>query len=415
MSKNDNGIASMYERIPAVAALNKAPGFDPVKLLRLTVSQKTKEPVMKLDLPYKKLWFRLLYPNGRIKLKALRVTEQMAIFEAQIFLDRTDPEPISSFTASCARENSPNGRYVEDAQEEATDEALSAAGFGLQFADISMTSQHRRFGSEIPIGDASVQQVPARVTPAAGTVKPSQTETPVQKAERPAMQKPAPTVAAKQPVIAQPVTAQPNTVRKHAGTTAAPSVPTRAVPQARQAAAAVQKQTAPVQNPDQANVVRSVPQVIESAPTAVENVAPKHTAAVQQTVTAAKAVPVAEQKDLHTQKALEILQGSSNAEPVNVAKEPPTIPAEPVVEPSAPASYDASTPVEQIMQVMTLEQARSVKIEAGIFAGKTLGEIADSNKAPNIRFYVYGGYKGKNNIFLAAAKIVHQALEQKAA
>ena len=78
MSKNDNGIASMYERIPAVAALNKAPGFDPVKLLRRTVSQKTKEPVMKLDLPYKKLWFRLLYPNGRIKLKALRVTEQMA-------------------------------------------------------------------------------------------------------------------------------------------------------------------------------------------------------------------------------------------------------------------------------------------------------------------------------------------------
>lgn len=406
MSKNDNGIASMYERIPAVAALNKAPGFDPVKLLRRTVSQKTKEPVMKLDLPYKKLWFRLLYPNGRIKLKALRVTEQMAIFEAQIFLDRTDQEPISSFTASCARENSPNGRYVEDAQEEATDEALSTAGFGLQFADISMTSQHRRFGSEIPIGDISAQQVPTRVTPVAGTAKPAQTAETALKAERPAMQKPAPTVAVK-----QPVTAQPNTVRKHAGTSAAPSAPTRAVPQARQAAAPVQKQTAPVQKPDQANVVRSVPQVIESAPTAVENIAPKHTTAVQQTVTAAKAVPVSDQKDMHTQKALEILQGSSNAEPVNVAKEPPTIPAEPV----APASYDASTPVEQIMQVMTLEQARSVKIEAGIFAGKTLGEIADSNKAPNIRFYVYGGYKGKNNIFLAAAKIVHQALEQKAA
>lgn len=410
MSKNDNGIASMYERIPAVAALNKAPGFDPVKLLRRTVSQKTKEPVMKLDLPYKKLWFRLLYPNGRIKLKALRVTEQMAIFEAQIFLDRTDPEPISSFTASCARKNSLNGRYVEDAQEEATDEALSTAGFGLQFADISMTSQHRRFGSEIPIGDISAQQVPTRVTPVAGIAKPAQTAEPVLKAERPAMQKPAPAVAAK-----QPVTARPDTVRKHAGTTAAPSVPTRAVPQARQAAAPVQKQTEPVQKPDQKNVVRSVPQVIESVPTAVENVAPKHTAAVQQTITAAKAVPVAEQKDMHTQKALEILQGSSNAEPVNAAKEPPAIPAESVVEPSAPASYDASTPVEQIMQVMTLEQARSVKIEAGIFAGKTLGEIADSNKAPNIRFYVYGGYKGKNNIFLAAAKIVHQALEQKAA
>lgn len=63
MSKNDS-VSSMYERIPAVAALNSVPGFDPVKLLRKTVSSKNREPVLKLYLPYKKLWFRLLSPTA---------------------------------------------------------------------------------------------------------------------------------------------------------------------------------------------------------------------------------------------------------------------------------------------------------------------------------------------------------------
>ena len=45
MSKNENQIPTMYEQIPAVAALNRVPGFDPVKLLRRTVSPKTHEEV----------------------------------------------------------------------------------------------------------------------------------------------------------------------------------------------------------------------------------------------------------------------------------------------------------------------------------------------------------------------------------
>ena len=83
MSKNDS-VAAMYTRMPMVAALNKVPGFDPMKLLRRTVSPKTGEEVFKLDLQYKKLWFRLAHPEGRIKLKPLRITEQLAIYEAQV-------------------------------------------------------------------------------------------------------------------------------------------------------------------------------------------------------------------------------------------------------------------------------------------------------------------------------------------
>lgn len=411
MSKNDNSIPSMYERIPAVAALNKAPGFDPVKLLRRTVSQKTKEPVMKLDLPYKKLWFRLLYPNGRIKLKALRVTEQMAIFEAQIFLDRTDPEPISSFTASCAKGDSPNGRYVEDAQEAAADEALSTAGFGLQFADISMTSQHRRFGSEIPVAEIHIPENPAPVSPVTAA-KPVQAAEPVRRTETSAgtAQKAA-QIPARKPVSGQ------TAVRKPAAAPGNNVPPARTAQPVKAPAVSVQKQAAPAQRQATTNVTGPAPQIAVSAPEEVPNTVTKPSAAVQQSA-AAENVNRANapgQMGVHTQKALEILQGTGAAEGTKPANDAPVIPAEIVTEAAAPVSYDASTPVEQIMQVMTLEQARSTKVETGIFAGKTLGEIADSNKAPNIRFYVFGGYKGKNNIFLAAAKIVYQALEQKAA
>ena len=52
----------LYTTNSAVAALNHVPGFDPLKFLRRTISRKTGEDVMRLDLRYKKLWFR--YPAG---------------------------------------------------------------------------------------------------------------------------------------------------------------------------------------------------------------------------------------------------------------------------------------------------------------------------------------------------------------
>ena len=52
---------TMYEAVPAVAELNKVPGFDPLKFLRRTKDS------MRLDLPYQKLWFRMAHPNGRTR------------------------------------------------------------------------------------------------------------------------------------------------------------------------------------------------------------------------------------------------------------------------------------------------------------------------------------------------------------
>ena len=122
----------LYTTNAAVASLNHVSGFDPLKFLRRTTSRKTGEDVMRLDLRYKKLWFRLACPTGRLKLNALRITEKMAIFEAKVYRDREDAEPLSSYIANCTLDATPGGLYVEAAQEEALDTALSNAGFGIQ-------------------------------------------------------------------------------------------------------------------------------------------------------------------------------------------------------------------------------------------------------------------------------------------
>lgn len=140
----------LYTTNATVAALNHVPGFDPLKFLRRTTSRKTGEDVMRLDLRYKKLWFRLACPTGRLKLNALRITEKMAIFEAKIYRDREDAEPLSSYVANCTLDATPGGLYVEAAQEEALDTALSNAGFGIQFAEVG--SESEEYGSEVPVG-----------------------------------------------------------------------------------------------------------------------------------------------------------------------------------------------------------------------------------------------------------------------
>lgn len=140
----------LYTTNAAVASLNHVSGFDPLKFLRRTASRKTGEDVMRLDLRYKKLWFRLACPTGRLKLNALRITEKMAIFEAKVYRDREDAEPLSSYVANCTLDATPGGLYVEAAQEEALDTALSNAGFGIQFADVG--SESEEYGSEVPVG-----------------------------------------------------------------------------------------------------------------------------------------------------------------------------------------------------------------------------------------------------------------------
>ena len=119
---NTNQSATMYESVPVVSELNKVQGFDPLKFLRRTTKG---EKV--LDLKYKKLWFRLKYPNGRIKLSSLKITDQLAIIEARVYFDKNDAQPRSSFIAQREAKATPGGLYIESAEQVSTEVPVTVA------------------------------------------------------------------------------------------------------------------------------------------------------------------------------------------------------------------------------------------------------------------------------------------------
>lgn len=171
MNEQANG-NTMYERIPTVAELNKVAGFDPIKFARRIVQDGAER--LQLDLKYKKLWFRLKYPQGRIKVTPLKITEQLAIIEAKVFFDRKDTAPTASFIAQRYAKDTPGGLYIESAQYVAADTALDDAGFGLQFVDAGALADipaqaktgpvEKTLESAAPVSTAQVvaEQLPAR-------------------------------------------------------------------------------------------------------------------------------------------------------------------------------------------------------------------------------------------------------------
>lgn len=318
----------LYTTNAAVASLNHVPGFDPLKFLRRTTSRKTREDVMRLDLRYKKLWFRLACPTGRLNLNALRITEKMAIFEAKVYRDREDAEPLSSYVANCTLDATPGGLYVEAAQEEALDTALSNAGFGIQFADVS--SESEEYGSEVPVGAKVEIEKPVQVK--TETSKPTQTKV----------------------EVAKPVQKQPEAVD------ASPQEPVKADP-----LDAIMADDMPV--PEQVTA-----EVVEKPKTVVpESVQPAQTPA----------------------------EPPQNV--IVLEQEPPA------------AAYTQSSPVEEIRQQMTYEQAQNVIVDCGTCKGWTLAQVAD-RRAASLRWYVKG-YQGENNILRAAAAIIWDSLQEKQA
>ncbi len=62
---------------------------------------------MYLDVKYRKLWFRLCNPNGKIEKKILALKENMAIVEARVYLDKNDAP--DSYIASALSQKFKNG------------------------------------------------------------------------------------------------------------------------------------------------------------------------------------------------------------------------------------------------------------------------------------------------------------------
>ena len=104
-------------------------------------------------------------------LKPLRISDQLAIIEAQVYFSKDDPVPAASFTSEQRRENVPGGEFLRAAQEDALNMALENAGFGIQFCDVSCDYGGELFGSEVPIqteaAEAAAEEIEVPSTPIA--------------------------------------------------------------------------------------------------------------------------------------------------------------------------------------------------------------------------------------------------------
>lgn len=122
----------LTQAIPAVQQLRKVQGFDPLRFLKRNANGG-----IELEPRYQRLWFRLACPDGKMLLNRLRITDQIAVYEAQVFLSREDNQPIANFTAAVEKAQAPAGRYVQAAQDAALKTALDNAGFGIQLCEIN--------------------------------------------------------------------------------------------------------------------------------------------------------------------------------------------------------------------------------------------------------------------------------------
>lgn len=144
----------LYQKNQAVASLNRVEGFEPLEFTR-TIKQEDQTDQLYLDVKYRKLWFRLAYPLGKIVSKIVQFNENMALAEAKIYLDHKDaPESyIANAFSMKFRTDDPKfgDKFLEMAETAAVGRALSDAGFGVQFADVGESNDPAQVDAGIPV------------------------------------------------------------------------------------------------------------------------------------------------------------------------------------------------------------------------------------------------------------------------
>ena len=281
--------------------INAVEGFNPLDYARELQNDRG-ETDLYLDVKFRILWFRLMYPNGKISKKLLKCDSSFAVVEARVYADRNDPEDAYLANGFGQRYFDGNSQYgtrnVETAETGAVGRALSNAGFGIQFAGVGEDKDPNPVYSGM---SASLAQPPKQEAMEEIHVAPSDE---------------------------------------------------------------VDEQDLPFLD-DVQEEQQTINDVVPEAPKA----------------------PVA------------------SAEPAK-QKEPASKPAAKPQAAPAP-SYTTDTPVEDIMKVMTLEDAKNFEIPIGVKKGKTIAEVAI--EAPKDLDWYINKYNGKNNMLKAAAKIVVDA------
>lgn len=388
---------SVIKTVPAASALHSVPMFDPLKLLRITTSAKTGEKVLRLDLSYKKMWFLLVHPRGRMLTKILRVTDQMAIFQAQLFADRDDDTVLAQFT-SCHTRRESGPQYIRNAQNEALNEALDNAGFGIQLSDL-VEHDDTGYGSEVLLSQVeALLRDQGQTEPAEHPVS-TQSEGPVHAAPKQTVAGQASPPAQEQVQETAPQQEKPTPVQK---VSAAPSVKP-----AEPAAPVVDTAPPQVAEPPQADTASDA-EVSVNNPESVEETTsepskgpqPNETASSVSTETAsvlqmlggiptATGDPSSEQsgkpKAAERPTVVAFPQAEESTQAVEAEEQSaPQNDAEPAAE--AAVSYTDDMTVDEIRARMTIEQAKALTVSFGPNKGWTLGQVQD-RRPSSLKFY----------------------------
>ena len=348
---------SIIKTVPVAEALRKVPQFNPLRYLRQTTSLKTGEPVLKFDLRYKKMWFRLACSDGRMVLNPMRITDTMAIFEAQVYLHRDDPRPITNFISTMYAKNVPGGRYVQAAQDEALNEALDNAGFGIQLSDLVEPDSENEYGSEIPVAQAR-ELLKEQVD---------------------------------QPVPEEKITADHK---------AAEPVPQKIEE------TSIEQVVDDVEHPAEAPTITPEPEpgpeevVAEELPQQPPE--PAHNNPVNETAGVLEMLGVT-QPESTTTPDIEATAVEPTVENADSAEE----------QPAPDNTYTDDMTIEEITQRMTVDEARAIVVTFGTCKGWTLGDVME-RRASSLRFYLYSA-KDAGNVLKAAASLLLDELAMKKA
>ena len=91
MSEVMTNQAAMYDSVEAIRNLNSVEGFNPRDFMRV-IQGEGESAKYYLDVAFRKLWFRLKYPEGRISKRLLKLENDMAVIEARVYLNYRDAE-----------------------------------------------------------------------------------------------------------------------------------------------------------------------------------------------------------------------------------------------------------------------------------------------------------------------------------
>ena len=367
--------AYMYDEVEGIRNLNKVEGFDPRKYMRV-IQQEGQAGKYYLDVAFRKLWFRLKYPEGKIVKKILKLTDQVAIVEARVYLNRNDAEENFISNALAQKYMTADGqfgnKFVELAETAAVGRALSDAGFGLQFADkeedIDPEVTEAPFDPQLLSGNGIDGEVLGEMLSGedmeGGTVLPDEN------------------IPGQYGI--EEYIPMPEEVGQAMGMTPA-----------MQQAGAVPKATGQTAQ--------------GTASTAAQQAAPaRQTAQLQQSAQAQQSVQGITPAMQNRQAAQKPAQGNQQPKPVQA----PTANNVPAGKTSQGVSnIRKDMPVEQIYSMLNRDSAAAVVIPMGFNKGKTLGQIA-LDKPTDLKWYV-DSYGGPDNLLRAAAKfLIDMALGQ---